>query len=300
MARFGSIGTQYFDNDGRVLSDGRLYFFVTNTTTPLTTYSDSAQTIANTHPVELDASGRQPNIFFTGVAKCELRDSVDALIEVRDPVGVITVSGEFATWSSGTVYSERQFTTGSDGNTYQSVGDSNIGNDPTTSPNEWQRVLIIGQWNPDFTYQTGDMVFRTGLGPNAIFVCAVPTSINDAPDVGSLEWSNAVAELDDPIFYAYQEHAIALTDAATTNIDTSLASQFSWTLGGNRTANIQNMVEGRSALINVAATTFTIDWTGNSITWIGGTAPLLSPSARTIIQIWQDNIGRYGTLVGYT
>lgn len=87
MARLGSIGTQYLDNNGKPLGGAKLYFYDTGTTDLATTYSDSAETTANANPVILDAAGRQPDIFYTGFLKIVLTDADDVTIETRDPVG---------------------------------------------------------------------------------------------------------------------------------------------------------------------------------------------------------------------
>ena len=87
MARFGSLDTQYFDASGEPLVNGKIYFYESGTTTPKTTYADINNAIPNTNPVLLDASGRQPNIFFEGVAKATLTNNGDVQIVSRDPVG---------------------------------------------------------------------------------------------------------------------------------------------------------------------------------------------------------------------
>lgn len=52
-------GEQYFtDNNGLPLSAGCVFFYVPGGTTPKATYQNSAQTTANTNPVQLDAAGR--------------------------------------------------------------------------------------------------------------------------------------------------------------------------------------------------------------------------------------------------
>jgi hypothetical protein len=79
MARFGSIGTQYFDNVGDPLSSGYLYFYEQGTTTDKTTYSDLAQTIANTQPVRLTAAGRQPTKFFRLSSQLDSSASTEVL-----------------------------------------------------------------------------------------------------------------------------------------------------------------------------------------------------------------------------
>jgi len=87
MARFGSLDTQYFDDAGDPLVSGKIYFYESGTTTPKATYADVNYTIANSNPVILTAAGRQPNIFFEGVAKAILTKSDNTQILVRDPVG---------------------------------------------------------------------------------------------------------------------------------------------------------------------------------------------------------------------
>jgi len=86
MSRFGSLGTQFFDDSGDPLSGGSITFYETGTTTEATTYSDEAETTANANPVVLDAAGRQPDIFFTGSLKAVLKDASGVTIETRDPV----------------------------------------------------------------------------------------------------------------------------------------------------------------------------------------------------------------------
>ena len=86
MGRLNTIGVQYFDDNGDPLISGKLNFYVTSTATPMTTYSDSAESVANANPVVLTAAGRQPDIFYTGSAKIILTDADDVQIEVRDPV----------------------------------------------------------------------------------------------------------------------------------------------------------------------------------------------------------------------
>lgn len=49
---------QFFDSNGVVLSAGCVFFYIPGTLTPKATYQNSAQTIANTNPVQLDAAGR--------------------------------------------------------------------------------------------------------------------------------------------------------------------------------------------------------------------------------------------------
>jgi len=86
MSRFGWGGDQWFDDNGKPLSRGKLYFYEIGTVRPKPTYSDAAQTIENTWPVVLDASGRQGDIFFTSAAKIFIRDDQGVLIDTADAV----------------------------------------------------------------------------------------------------------------------------------------------------------------------------------------------------------------------
>lgn len=58
VAPFLSPNQQFFDNSGSVLAGGKVCTFQAGTTTPLTSYSDSAGTVPNANPVVLDSSGR--------------------------------------------------------------------------------------------------------------------------------------------------------------------------------------------------------------------------------------------------
>jgi hypothetical protein len=54
-------GQQFFDNNGLPLNGGLLYTYQAGSTTPLTTYTDNAGTIANTNPIVMNTSGRLAN-----------------------------------------------------------------------------------------------------------------------------------------------------------------------------------------------------------------------------------------------
>lgn len=157
MARFGNIGKQYFDNSGYPLIAGKLYFYQSGTSTLKTTYSDVDLSIPNTNPVILTAAGRQPNIFFNGSARVVLTDENDVQIEVRDPDGA-TETGNFDAWNSITIYNESDIVVGSDGVYYKSIINANQGNDPTSSPQEWQQIRFVNVWNQYETYATGATV----------------------------------------------------------------------------------------------------------------------------------------------
>jgi hypothetical protein len=58
LSPVGGVAAQFFDNNGNVLSGGKLYTYAAGTTTPATTYTTSAGNVAHTNPIVLDAAGR--------------------------------------------------------------------------------------------------------------------------------------------------------------------------------------------------------------------------------------------------
>jgi hypothetical protein len=51
------IKKQYFDINGDPLSGGKLNIYQAGTTTPVTTYQNSSETVTNTNPIILDTRG---------------------------------------------------------------------------------------------------------------------------------------------------------------------------------------------------------------------------------------------------
>jgi len=86
MSRYGWGGDQHFDDNGKPLSRGKLYFYYSGTSTVKPTYSDEAMTVENPAYVTLDAAGRQPDIFFTGDAKVVIQSAAGVQIDAPDPV----------------------------------------------------------------------------------------------------------------------------------------------------------------------------------------------------------------------
>ena len=159
MARFGDFD-QYLDNAGDPLVEGKLYFYESGTTTPKTTFSDINNSIPNTNPVLLSAAGRQPNIFFDGVAKVILTDNNDVQIAVRDPVGE-TATDFGDEWVATKIYNAIDVVLGSDGTYYRSLVNGNQNNNPVTSTGFWTLLYSV-EWNAGITYQVGAVVTYDG------------------------------------------------------------------------------------------------------------------------------------------
>jgi hypothetical protein len=58
LSPLAGAGWQFFDNNGAPLNGGLLYTYDAGTTTPRTTYSDSAGATPNANPIVLDSAGR--------------------------------------------------------------------------------------------------------------------------------------------------------------------------------------------------------------------------------------------------
>ena len=90
LSPVGGVAAQFFTNTGAVLTGGKLFTYAAGTTTPLTSYTTSAGTVARTNPIILDAAGRVPDggeIWITSASyKFVLTDSNDVLIATYDNI----------------------------------------------------------------------------------------------------------------------------------------------------------------------------------------------------------------------
>ena len=92
LSPIGGAGAQFFDNDGNVLSGGKIYTYIAGTTTPKTTYTTAAGNIAHANPIILDSAGRVPTgeIWLTaGLYKFVINTSTDTLIATYDNISGI-------------------------------------------------------------------------------------------------------------------------------------------------------------------------------------------------------------------
>jgi hypothetical protein len=90
LSPVGGVAAQFFDNNGVILSGGKLYTYAAGTTTPVATYTSSSGVTAHTNPIILDSAGRVPGgeIWVTvGVSyKFVLHTSANVLIATYDNV----------------------------------------------------------------------------------------------------------------------------------------------------------------------------------------------------------------------
>lgn len=90
LSPIGGAAAQFFDNNGVILSGGKLYTYAGGTTTPLASYTTSSGGTAHTNPIVLDSAGRVPSggeVWILSVPyKFVLKTSTDVLIATWDNV----------------------------------------------------------------------------------------------------------------------------------------------------------------------------------------------------------------------
>jgi hypothetical protein len=100
-------GFQFFTNTGIPLNGGYIYTYQAGSSTPLTTYTTSAGTTANTNPIQLGTSGRPPQeIWLTeGFSyKFVLTDSGNVQIATYDNLyGILGTSAAVTPIPSGAI-----------------------------------------------------------------------------------------------------------------------------------------------------------------------------------------------------
>jgi hypothetical protein len=183
MARFGDLDTQYFDDSGDPLVNGKIYFYESGTTTLKPTYADVNYTIANTNPVILTAAGRLPNVFFAGSAKAILATSAGTQIQVRDPVGD-TTSAFGNAWVSSKSYSANSVVQGSDGEFYVSLTNGNVNNNPVSTTGSWTFLYSV-EWSAGTTYKEGSVVTYESI----VYQSLQNANLNQNPSTVAAYWT---------------------------------------------------------------------------------------------------------------
>jgi len=235
MARFGSLDTQYFDDAGNPLVNGKVYFYETGTTTPKNTYADINYNIPNANPVILTAAGRQPNIFFDGVAKAILTKSDDTQVLVRDPVGD-TASTFGNAWIASKDYNANDVVQGSDGQFYVSLINGNVNNNPVSTTGSWTFLYSV-EWNAGTTYKLGSVVTYQTI----VYQSLQNSNLNQNPLSAPSFWVPIQLAWNSSATYAINANVVgtdgvlytSLQNANTGNVPASSAS---WWVGSSAAA----------------------------------------------------------------
>jgi len=154
MSRYGFGGDQWFDDNGKPLSRGKLYFYEVGSSTPKATYSNSSLTTANTWPVVLDADGRQPDVFFGGAARLVIQSAAGVQIDDASPV--------YPVQSTVTVV---------------------VGADAGVSVESWDDLMLI-ESDTDFSTCTMLGFYAPGDGGGGVFYW--DSSSVATPDIGTI------------------------------------------------------------------------------------------------------------------
>ena len=106
ISSFGGAGAQFFDNNGVILSGGKIYTYAAGTTTPAATYTSSLGTTPHANPIILDSAGRVPGgeIWLpAGVPyKFVLETATGALIGTYDNISSVAAGASLIANFTGT------------------------------------------------------------------------------------------------------------------------------------------------------------------------------------------------------
>jgi hypothetical protein len=99
LSFIGGAGWQFFDNNGVMLSGGKLYTYAAGTTTPQATFTSRNGLTANTNPIILDSAGRTPEQIWSteGILyKYVVETANNQLIRSWDNIGGSVVASNLA------------------------------------------------------------------------------------------------------------------------------------------------------------------------------------------------------------
>ena len=133
LSPIGGAGAQFFDNNGNPLACGKIYTYAAGTTTPQTTWTTPAGSVANTNPIILDSAGRPPQEIWLGAQysyKFVIQTSADILIATYDnipglPQPAVVNDASSIYYEQGNTVTAGSFVVG---NTYMiaTLGDTNF------------------------------------------------------------------------------------------------------------------------------------------------------------------------------
>lgn len=260
MPRSSNPVPQYFDSDNKILAGGKVFYFNAGTSTPKTTYSDEGETIANPHPVILDAAGRLPNVFFTGTAKQILKDLNDVQIWERDDVGAGEQASDFNSYDLNIIYDAGDIVR-FNGLFFISLQNSNQNNQPNTSLTFWTEIRFIEVYNTNIDYALGVVVQTTDgnmwKGVNS------PNQGNDPSVDSGANWRASVD--DDLTLDSLSVTGNSATDSLTVTNNTTTSSL---NITNNTTTNsltVTNNITSGSSNVTGNSTTGTLNVSLNSI-----------------------------------
>lgn len=93
LSAFAGAGAQFFDNNGIILTGGKISTYTAGTTTPAVTYTSSLGVTPHTNPIILDSAGRVPGgeiwLPIASAYKFVVETSTNVLIGDYDNIGTV-------------------------------------------------------------------------------------------------------------------------------------------------------------------------------------------------------------------
>jgi hypothetical protein len=83
LSALAGAGQQFFDNNGKPLSGGKLFSYEAGTTTPQVTYTTAAGDVPHTNPIILDSAGRVPGGQIWLIAGADYKFALDTPTNVQ-------------------------------------------------------------------------------------------------------------------------------------------------------------------------------------------------------------------------
>jgi hypothetical protein len=96
---------------------------------------------------------------------------------------------------------------------------------------------------------------------------------------------------------AIYEGVFTITDGAAVDLNPANGTIQLWTLGASRSPTATAFAAGQSMTLMIDdGTAYAITWP--SVVWVGGSAPTLAASGKTVVELWKAGATLYGALVG--
>ena len=198
MSRFINPVPQYLNSAGDPIVAGQMFFYEVGSTTPKDVYLDADLTIPAANPVLLDADGRMPDTFLSGVYRTILSEPSSGEQWERDNVGSEFNEGYGSAWSSTTVYNIPDVVL-FNGAYYQSLINNNINNSPApgSSTGAWSinSVVVLSGSNSNGTYRVwaDGTIEQWGIIPTLVATTTsgtFPIPFTSTVHVTGVGWSN--------------------------------------------------------------------------------------------------------------
>ena len=125
----------------------------------------------------------------------------------------------------------------------------------------------------------------------------VLAATNGGTGVTTSTGSGSVVLNANPTLTGFVETVFAVTGTTPALSPTNGTIQ-TWTLSGASTPTAGTWSAGASMTLQIVASTNTVTWSSISVTWIGSSAPTLSTTLTTVIELWKVGSTVYGALVG--